>query len=125
MRGAAENLDGKGWLDATRALFQIPDVLFLRFANAAERRAEANAHSILRIFARTIDMRVFQCELCRHHCELRVTIQPFQAVRRKVFFGVPIANLARASHVEHARIEACDGIDAAFLCEDPLPKPMN
>src|SRR5262249_5079861 len=125
MRRAAEDLHGKSRLDAACALFQISDVLLLGFADASKRGAEANAHAILRVFARIVDARVLQRELCGHDCELSVTIQPFQAVRWKVVFGIPIANFAGALHTEHTRVEACNAVDTAFFCEDPVPKPIH
>src|SRR5437764_1205134 len=112
MRRTTEDLDSKGRLHAARTFFQISDVLFLGFAYPAQRGAETNANVILRLFARELDARVLQRELCRHNCELSVTIEPFQALRRKVVFGIPIANLAGASHMEHSRIETCDAADA-------------
>jgi hypothetical protein len=57
--------------------------LLLGFADAAKRGAETNAHAILRLFARILDARVLQRELCRHDCELSVTIEPFQACGEK------------------------------------------
>src|SRR5262245_793658 len=125
MRRTTEDLDCKRGLDAARALFQISDVLLLGFADSAKRSAEANAHAILRLFARVVEVRVLQREPRRHDCELSVTIQPFQSMWQKVFFGIPIPNLARASHMEHARIEACDAVDPALFCEDPFPKPIH
>src|SRR5204863_6689028 len=125
MRRTTEDLDGKSGLDAARALFQISDVLLLGFADPAERRPEANADAILRPVARILDARVLQRELCRHDCELSVTIEPFQAVRCKVVFGIPIANFARASHVEHARIEACDAANTTPFRQDSVPEILN
>ena len=81
MGRTTEYLDGKSRLNTARALFQVPDVLLFGFADATQRRAEANAHSILRLFAGILDTRVFQRELCRYDRELRVPIQPFQSVR--------------------------------------------
>ena len=81
MRRATENLDGKSGLNAACSLFQISDVLVLGFADAAERGAEADADAILRLFARILDARVLQRELCGRDRELRVTIEPFQAMR--------------------------------------------
>src|SRR5947208_558298 len=108
-----------------RARFQISDVLLLGFADPAERRSEANADAILRLFARKFEPGILQGELCRYHRELRVTIQPFQAVRCKVVFGIPITNFARASHVEHARIEACDAANTTPFRQDSVPEILN
>src|SRR5256885_8027706 len=125
MRRTTEDLDGKSGLDAARALFQISDVLRLGFADPAERRSEANADAILRLVARIVDARVLQRELCRYHRELRVTIQPFQAVWCKVVFGIPITNFARASHVEHARFEACDAVNTTLFRHDFALEILN
>ena len=40
-------------------------------------------------------------------------------------FSIPIANFARASHMKHAGIEACDAANTALFCEDPVPKPIH
>src|SRR6266576_7107235 len=125
MRRTTEDLDGKSGLNAARTLFQVSDVLLLGFADAAERRAEANTNAIPRLVARIVDARVLQRELCRHDCELSVTIEPFQAVRCKVVFGIPITNFARASHVEHARIEACDAANTTSFRQDSVPEILN
>ena len=81
MGRTTEYLDGKCGLNAARALFQISDVLLLGFANAAKRGAEADADAILRLFAGILDARIFERELCRYDCELRVAVEPFQTVR--------------------------------------------
>ena len=81
MRRTTEDLHSECGLNAARALFQISDVLLLGFADTAKSGTEANAHAVLRLFAGIVEARILQRELCRHDCELSVTIQPFQAVR--------------------------------------------
>src|SRR5262245_52033353 len=125
MCGTAEDLDGKSGLDAARALLEISDVLLLRFADAAKRSPKANTHPSLWHLAGSFDMRVFQRELRRHDCKLRVAIEAFQALRRKVVFGIPITDFPSASHMEHARVETRDAADTALFRDDGLPKPID
>src|SRR5438045_8015463 len=83
---------------------------------------------MLRFFAGIFELRVIECELRRCDGELRITIEPFQTMRRKKCLRVPIANLACTSHAESAGIEACDFVDTALLGENSVPKilaPMS
>ena len=47
---------------------------------------------------------------------------PFQPVRRKKFFRIPIANFTRAAHVERTGIKAGNPANAAFFGENSIPK---
>src|SRR5882724_5067464 len=125
MRRATKHLDGKRRLNAARALFQVSDVLFLGFADATQRSAETDSDAILRLFARVIDVRVLQCELCGDDGELRVTIKPFQPLRRKILLGIPIANFTGTSHPKHGGIKTGDAADPAPFRHDSIPKPIE
>jgi hypothetical protein len=70
-------------------------------------------------------MRIIERELCGDDGELRVAVKPFQTVRRKKFFWIPIANLAGATNAENARIEACDATNAALFRENSVPKTID
>src|SRR5206468_3308327 len=125
MRRATKHLDGKRRLNAARALFQIPDVLFLGFADATQRSAETDSDSILRLFAGILKARILQRELRRDNGELRVTIKPFQPLRRKKLLGIPIANFTGTSHPKHAGIKTRDAADPAPFLHDSIPKPIE
>src|SRR6266404_3144660 len=122
MGRTAEHLNGKRGLNATSAFLQIPDVLFLGLAYAAQCRAEAGPDAMLRLFVGVLDMRIIQRELCRDDGELRVAIKPFQTVRRKILFRIPIGKLTGATDVEHARIKTRDVSDAALFRQNSVPK---
>src|SRR5439155_17449251 len=125
MGRSTKNLDSKCGLNAASAFFQIPDVLFLGFADPAQRGAEADSDAITWFFAGIIDLRVIQRELCRYYCELRVAIKPFQTLRRKKTFWFPTANLAGATNAENAWIEARDAPNAALFRKDSVPKIID
>src|SRR5438093_5954881 len=125
MRRATKHLDGKRRLNAARALFQISDVLFLSLADATQRSAETDSDSILRLFAGILKARILQRELRRDDSELRVTIKPFQPLRRKKLFGIPIANFTGTSHPKHAGIKTRDAADPGPFRHDSIPKPIE
>src|SRR6266480_930227 len=125
MRRATKHLDGKRRLNAARALFQVSDVLFLGFANATQRSAETNPDSILGLFAGILKARILQRELRRDDGELRVTIKPFQPLRRKKLLGIPIANFTGTSHPKHGGIKTRDAADPAAFRHDSIPKPIE
>jgi hypothetical protein len=74
--------------------------------------------------ARPGEARVFERHARGRHGELRVTIEPLQAVRREMVLRHPIADLAAAMRVERCRIEAGDMLDAALLREDAAPESV-
>src|ERR1700730_11380951 len=122
MGRAAENLNGQGWLNSAGASFQESNELFFSFANAAERGAEADADSVLRLFARILQPCIIECEFGGRDGKLRITIEPFETMRREKFFRIPIANFTRAAHTERTDIQAGDPADAALLGENSIPK---
>src|SRR5256886_12262724 len=125
MSRATKYLDGERWLNSACAFLQISNVLFLGFADAAQCGAEADSDAVLWFFAGIIDMRVVQRKLCGHDSELGITIKPFQSVRRKKLFRIPIANLAGTTHTENTRIESCDARNAALFRKDSVPKIID
>src|SRR5438309_1599314 len=108
MSRTTKYLDSKCRLNAARAFFQISNVLLFGFADSPQRGAKADTDAILWFFAGIIDTRVVQRELGGHDSELGIAIKPFQSVRRKKLFRIPIANLAGTTHTENTRIESCD-----------------
>src|SRR5438552_14822596 len=125
MRRTTENLDSKCGLNAARAFFQKSDVLLFGLANTSQRGAEANADAILWFFAGILNPRVFERELCRYDRELSVAVEPLQTVRREELFRIPIANLAGATHPEHAWIKTCDAVNAALFRQNAVPKRID
>src|SRR5207253_7210148 len=117
--------DSKCGLNAASAFFQIPDVLFLGFADAAQRGAEAGSDAIMWFFARVLDLRIVKRKLGGYDGELGVAVKPFQTLRRKKLFWVPIANLASATNTENARIEARDASNAAPFCQNSVPETID
>src|ERR1700724_2530828 len=122
MGRAAENLNGQGWLNSAGAFFQESNELFFGFANAPERGAEADADSILRLFARIFQPCIIEREFGGSDGKLRITIKPLETMRRKKFFRIPIANFTCAAHTERTDIKAGNPADAAFLGENSIPK---
>src|SRR5437667_12909522 len=104
MRRTTKHLNGKCRLNAARAFFQIPDVLFLGFADAAQRGAEGDTDAVLWFFAGIIDVRVVQRALCRYDAELRVAAEPFEPVRWKKPVRIPVTDLAGPPHPKHTWI---------------------
>src|ERR1700736_7068218 len=122
MGRAAENLNGQGWLNSAGAFFQESNELFFSFANAPERGAEADADSILRLFARIFQPCIIEREFGGRDGKLRITIEPLETMRREKFFWIPIANFTRAAHMERTDIKAGDPADTALLGENSVPK---
>src|SRR5438105_1005325 len=100
-------------------------MLIFGFADPAQRSSETHTASMLRLFARIFEASVVQSQLRRGNGELRITIEPLQALRRKKFFWIPILNFASAPHLERARVEVCDAADPAFLRENSIPKTID
>src|ERR1700720_2405054 len=124
MGGAAENLNGQSWLNPAGAFFQKSNELFFGFANAPECGAEADANSILRLFARIFQPCIIECEFGGRDGKLRVTIEPFETMRRKKFFRIPIANFTPAAHMERIDVKAGNPADAALLGKDRFPEVL-
>src|SRR5260370_4722177 len=122
MGRAAENLNGQGWLNSAGAFFQESNELFFGFANAPECDAKADADSIGRLFASIFQPCIIESEFGGRDGKLRVTIEPFETMRRKKFFRIPNANFTHAEHTERIDIKAGAPADAAFLGENSVPK---
>jgi hypothetical protein len=87
--------------------------LLLSFADTAQRGAEADTDAILWFFAGVLDAGIVEREFCGYDGKLRVAVEPFQSVRLKKLFWIPIANLAGATHAKNGRVEASDAANAA------------
>ena len=109
-------------MDSTGALFQISDVLIFGLAHPTECGAKTDTNAVLRTLAGIVQARVVECQLRRGDSELRIAVEPLQAVWREEFFRIPIADLAGATHVKGAGIETGDGADAALLGQNSIPK---
>src|SRR2546421_6771714 len=125
MGRATKYLDGERWLNSACAFLQISDVLFLGFADAAQCGAKADSDAILWLLAGVLNARIVQRKLCGHDSELGIAIKPFQSMRRKKLFRIPIANLAGTTHTENTRIESCDARNAALFRKDSVPKIID
>src|SRR5206468_4148116 len=99
----------------TSTFFQIPDVLILGLADSAKCRAKTDTHAMLRFLARILEARIVKRQLRRCDRELRIAVEPFQAVRCKEYFRIPVMNLAGATHAKGAWVEAPDAANAALL----------
>src|SRR5437660_6559113 len=97
-------------------------MLVLRFADGAERGAEAYTDAVLWLFARAFDSGVIERELGRSHGELRVTIKPLQTLRGKEFFRIPIADFAGATHLKRLGVEAGNAGDPGLLGKVAIPE---
>src|SRR5687768_4854266 len=97
-------------------------MLTLGVGNAAQRGAKAHSHSIRGPLARPGEAGVFERKQRAGDAELRVTIEPFQAMRREEPCGIPVANLAAAMRLQLARIEGGDPRDPAPSGADVLPE---
>src|SRR5207253_10592681 len=122
MGRATKYLDGERWLNSACAFLQISDALFLGFADAAQCGAKADSDAILWLLAGVLNARIVQRKLCGHDSELGIAIKPFQSMRRKKLFRIPIANLAGTTNTENTRIETCDASNTALLRKysDPI-----
>ena len=99
----------------------------LEFVTEAQLWASASvgvAPSMLRLFARIFEASVVQSQLRRGNGELRITIEPLQALRRKKFFWIPILNFASAPHLERARVEVCDAAATNVPIVADIPDPV-
>src|SRR6266480_1289958 len=125
MSRTTKHLNSEGWLNSARAFFQISNVLLFGFADAPQRGAEADTDAILWLLAGVLNARIVQRKLCGHDSELGIAIKPFQSMRRKKLFRIPIANLAGTTHTENTRIESCDARNAALFRKDSVPKIID
>src|SRR5207248_6631648 len=125
MGGAAKDLHRQSGLNSARAFFQKSNVLLFRFANAAQRGAEAYPDPVLRLIVRIFNSRVVECEFCRRDRKLGVTIKPFQTMGREKFFRVPIINLTRHSNTETAHIKTGYRANAGSLCKNSFPNVFD
>src|ERR1700737_552634 len=125
MGRAAENLHRQRRLNSARALFQKPNVLLFRLANAAKSGAEADAYPVLRFVVRIFNSGVIERQLCRRDRELGVAIKSLQTMRREKFFRVPVANFAGDADTERAHVETGNWTDAGFLGENAFPKHID
>src|SRR5207248_8051587 len=89
MGRATENLDSERGLNSAGALFQIPDVLIFGLADTTKGGAKTYPDAMLRFFAGIFELRVIEGELRRCDGELRITIEPFQTVRREKCLRIP------------------------------------
>src|SRR5207237_8816078 len=84
--------------------------------------SETDTNPILWFFVGIFHLRVIEGEFRGNHSELRVAVQSFQTVRRKVLLWVPITNLASRTHAEDVGIKAGNVTDPAFFRENCTPK---
>src|SRR5580700_362335 len=87
-------------------------VLTFRIRDAAKRRPEAHADTILRSVWGILQSTVFKRELDRRYRELCVAVQSLQPVRWKNFLGTPIQDLACAGRFEYRGIKRRDRTDS-------------
>src|SRR5260370_21017852 len=102
MSRTAEYLRRERRLNSARAFFQKSNVLLFRFANAAQRRAEANPDPVLRLIVRIFNSRVVEREFCRRDRKLGVTIKPFQTMARQKISPVPLTYPTPPPHPQPA-----------------------
>src|SRR5438270_2007165 len=122
MAGAAEDLEGERLVHPARSFLQETGMVLFRVGDSAERRAKTYADAVLRPFARIGDAGIIERHFRRGDGKLRVAIEPFQTMRRKVILGDPIQNLTGAMRVELGGIKARYGADPAFLRAQSAPE---
>src|SRR4051794_6925283 len=122
MAGPAENLKGEGLVHAARTFLQKAGVVLLRVGDSAECSAETDADAVLRIFARVGNAGVVECHFRGGDGELRVTVEPFQTMRRKMVFGDPVDDLSGAMSVELRCVKTRDCADTALLRAEAAPE---
>src|SRR5438270_11347127 len=122
MAGAAEDLEGERLVHPARSFLQETGMVLFRVGDSAERRAKTYADAVLRPFARIGEPGVIERHFRRGDGKLRVAIEPFQTMRRKVILGDPIQNLTGAMRVELRGIEARNPADPAFLRAQSAPE---
>src|SRR2546423_15708287 len=89
---------------------------------SAESRAKTHADAVLRFFTRIRNAGVIERHFCLGDGELRVAIEAFQTMRRKMIFRNPIDDLASAMSVELRSVEARDRPDATLLGAQAAPE---
>ena len=97
-------------------------MLILGAGNSPERGAEAHADTMLRLFARSGQAGVFERQPRRCNGELRVAIQPLQAMRWEVIFRNPIANFTGAVGMESCGVERRYAPNPTLLRANPAPE---
>src|SRR4051812_32831531 len=122
MARPTEHLDGKGRVYAPRSFLEETGVVQLRIGNSTEGRTETYPNTILRGFARVGQTGVIKRHFRRRDRELSVAIEPFQTMRREMFFRDPIQNLPGAMSIEGGGIETRDRPDPAFFRAQPAPE---
>src|SRR5215471_241181 len=125
MRRASKDLHGERWLHSARPLFQKANVLFLGFANAAQRSSKTYTDAVLRILFRILESSVAERELGRGDRELRIAIETFEPLRCEKFLWVPIAHFTGDANAELRHIETGNGADARLLCANSIPKTFD
>ena len=92
MRGAAEDLQREGLIHRPATLFQKMSVFRFRIRDPPEGRAEADSNSSLRLLPRPTESRVLEREFRRTDRELRIAVEPLQAMRREEILRLPVPN---------------------------------
>src|ERR1700676_4397152 len=80
---------------------------------------------MLRFFTRIFNAGIVEREFGGGDRELRVTIEPLQAMRREKFCRIPVANLAAAMRIEPVGVERGNAIDTALLRKNAIPEVIN
>src|SRR5207247_10881599 len=122
MGGAAEYLERQRLVYATRSFLEVMDMLIFGVRDPAERRSETNADAVLWFFPRMGNAGIIERHPGGGDGELRVAVEALQPMGRKMIFRDPIPNFTAAMRIELGRIEARDGLNAAFLRAEPAPK---
>src|SRR5262249_25908708 len=125
MSRPAKNLHGQRGLNAACAFLQKSNVLFFRFANAAERGSETDADPVLWFLFRIFNSAVFERKFSRRDRKLCVAIEPLQTMWRKEFFWVPIVDLSGDANAEGAHVKIRNRSDSGFLGENSVPKAFH
>src|SRR5205085_586206 len=122
MAGAAEDLERERLVHPARSFFEETGMVLFRIGNSAEGGAKTYPDAVLRPFARIGEPGIIERHFGRGDGKLRVAIEPFQTMRRKVIFGDPIQNLTGAMRVELRGIKARNPADPAFLRAQSAPE---
>src|SRR5437764_538207 len=90
--------------------------------DAAERGSETDADAMLRSLLRIRKSGVIERHSRGSDGKLRVTVQAFQTMRRKIIFGNPFRNFTAAVRIERRSVEAADLPNATFLRAQSEPE---
>ncbi len=122
MRAPAEDLQGERRMHTTPSFLKEVLMLVLRIRNSTERRAKTDTDPGLRFVRGKRKSGIFNRQERRGDRKLRVPVEPFQAVWRKITGGVPVADFTATMRPQSACIKSGYMRNPALAGHDIFPE---